>query len=157
MQANIDGWITVAFSPDGERLAWHGFRTDVWVGGGEGYPARRIAVPSGAVSIAWDPSDDQLATLSWEAVEVWDADSARRKVSFPLRESMDVASWSPDGRYLAVQSAFSGRASVWDVETRDGRRASDAHPLRFSPRGDLVAVGSRICRLSDPDLSRCGL
>ena len=71
---------------------------------------------------------------------------ARRISRTSARNGQDEGSISPDGRHLSIIDFTTGDIAVWDLESREYRRLSDAQPWSglvlgsvFSPDGRAVA------------------
>ncbi len=144
IEVAVSGWVKVKFSPDGKRLAWHGFRSSSWLREIESGDERRIDIKDGTHSIDWSPGGRELAVLGWRTLDIWDAETGEKNVSFSVKEWMDEVFWSPDGRYLAALSNFSGRASIWNVRTRKNRTMNNANPLVFSPTMEWISIRDEV-------------
>ncbi|MCZ6691280.1 MAG: hypothetical protein O7H41_16965 [Planctomycetota bacterium] len=166
-QWGIARWApTVAFSPDGTRLAYgsgdrSGNETTIRI-----YDVRRgqeLAKLEGhdrsVASIAFSPDGKILASGSQDAtIRLWDVAFGRqvRKIdahrpSSPVRayeSSRGVASvvFSPDGKTLA-SGGFDNTLRVWEVATGTEKRSFRGHvgpvtSVAFSPNGKTLASGS---------------
>ncbi len=118
--------VSVAFSPDGKRLA-SGSGDDI-----NRYPPRPGEVKvwdaqtgqellslQGGRSVAYSPDGKRLASASAAGVKVWDAQTGQEMLTLKLRTSGAVA-FSPDGKQLASSSYIppvSGQIKVWDAQT----------------------------------------
>lgn len=140
--ALTSGWVEVKVSPDGERIAWHGYLTDTWLRDIENESERRIAVQGGTQSVAWSPDGNGIAVLGLETLHLWDVEAAVEKKSLPVRR-VDQVLWSPDGQYVAAFSMF-GRATIWNVRTGTRRTLPEAVSLAFSPDMRFIASGEEV-------------
>jgi len=146
----------LAFSPDGESLAW------INRGGGLCIAARQAAEPEPfcrftrgeGLYLAWLPDSKRIVSVSENFAQLWDT-----KDPAPLTrmEHVDVAddagaahlNWirdvavSPDGRRIATAGGIDFSVRIWDTATgRELRRMHHAAmnlTVRFSPAGNLLA------------------
>jgi WD40 repeat protein/serine/threonine protein kinase len=137
---------SVAFSPDGKRLASASSDSVVKVwDGASGRELRTLRGHTGEIwSVAFSPDGERLASASWDhTVKVWDATSGQelrtRKGHTGL--VMSVA-FSPDGQRLA--SAGDATVKVWDAVTGRELRTLKGHTgqvsgVAFSPDGKRLA------------------
>lgn len=111
-------WNTVAWSPDGKRIAVGG-NGDVLVW--DALTARNIVTygyHGGVVhQVAWSPDGKYLAIASDISVLVWDVANVKNVYTY-AGHNIDVFSvaWSPDGRRIASASG-DGIVEVWDALT----------------------------------------
>ena len=142
---------SVAFSPDGQRLASGELRPD---GEDLGQRDRQGATrPQGpcrlwSASVAFSPDGQRLASGSWDqTVKIWD--SATGKELFALKGhagwSVSVA-FSPDGQRLASAS-YDQTVRIWDSATGKELFALKGHAglvmsVAFSPDGQRLASGN---------------
>jgi WD40 repeat protein/Flp pilus assembly protein TadD len=138
---------SVAFSPDGRRLA--SASTDktlrVW-DAATGREVRALTGHTGAVlRVAFSPDGRRLASAGADGtVRVWDAATGQELLSLQGR-SIGV-SFSPDGLHLA-SAGTDGVVRVWDLATGRQGRALTGHTgavlrVAFSPDGRRLASAS---------------
>ena len=155
--ASPSPWNTVAWSPDGTRIAIGG------VSGALAFDAltgKNVTVygAQGAVhDVAWSPGGQYLAIASNSAVQVWNVASKQNVYTFRGdSESAFAVAWSPNGQRIASGSG-DGMVSVWDALTGKHlyqyRGHFDLYPghttynaavnsLAWSPDGTHIASGS---------------
>ncbi len=142
---------TVAFSPDGERLASVIDNTtakvrEVATGREVGPPLKAPGLPF-LMAVEFAPDGKHLAGVSFAGVRVWDARTHEEVRSFPgVGNIVHALAYGPGGRHLATAS-WDGTISLWDVAA-----GKEVHRLRghddrvlcvaFSPDGRYLASGS---------------
>lgn len=125
----------------------------------------KLRYPPHAVPLALSKDDKLLAigtpfeSLPAHAkgpIEIWNIPSATRLLT--LKNAGDMATFAPNGRYLAVVSHWTLTVSVWDLTTkkrlytitRPNRPQADGIPLweidqiAFSPDSKAIALGEGI-------------
>jgi WD40 repeat protein/serine/threonine protein kinase len=150
--------LSVAFSPDGQRIASGGQDgvVKVWdaATGREVHSFR--AHQDHANGLAFSPDGRRLATASWDGtVKIWDAKTGQEQLTLfkerPAR-AYSVA-FSPDGRRLAAGIGIGlppnegGVIKVWDASTGQellslGGHKDNATCITFSPDGHRLASAS---------------
>ena len=153
---------SVAFSPDGKRLASGSYGAEfvqreyypkytaetsgeiqVW----EVESGRRISMLSNEVfainSLTFSPKDDRLAVGGSGGVRVWDLNSPSSSAqSFDVSNEVASVAFSPDGRYLASGNS-DGTAKVFETATgllvRTLTNALSVTGIAFSPDGRFLA------------------
>lgn len=151
-----------ALSLDGKQIAfaWNGPKKDNYdiyvrlVEGGA--PLRLTTDPAPDHAPAWSRDGQQLAFVRADAIYLIPAlGGVERKLVqfprgslFPNPSAPTSISWSPDGRFLAFNSAVDGAPSIWVVSTDSGEYHSVSKPPKgsymelspvFSPDGRTLA------------------
>lgn len=140
-ESYTDNVNSVAFSPDGERLA---------AGGDEGItlwsvPEKRFidVFDYDTAAVAFSPDGQRIAGAAWD-LNLWDItdSSSFRKVGLFKHRTHDAfvraIAFSPDGKWL-VSGDFQGELKVWDVQNeraaipplKGGK--SSIRSVKFSP------------------------
>ncbi|MEO3801108.1 serine/threonine-protein kinase [Nonomuraea sp. B1E8] len=145
--------LAVALSPDGGTLATaRGSALETW----DVREGRRIKVYEGAgdLALAFSPDGSTLAAganlldLRTGRIAPLDLAAARNARTTPT-----ALAFSPDGRTLAF-GLDGGRVLLWDVHERAprgtiGAGTTPVDELRFSPKGDLLAIDAARTSLWD--------
>ncbi len=146
---------TLAFSPDGERLASSSDdeRVVIW-NARSGQVERTISPPgSDVLSVTWSPDGRRLACDAAPFIaQIWDAldGSLFATLEGHTKEVLCTA-FSPDGRFLATASD-DRTIRLWDAETGAPHAVLTGHRRRiekicWSPDGRLLASGSNDCNV----------
>jgi eukaryotic-like serine/threonine-protein kinase len=154
---------SVAFSPDGRRLASAGGmepertgEVNIWdmTTGQKVFPTKTF--DTAARSVQFSPDGRRLATACGELVQVWDAQTGREEqFPVPCRDpdgALEEVVFSPDGRRLAavggmVQVHPDREVKVWNATTAEAVFSLPGHVgglrcVAFSPDGRrLVSAG----------------
>ncbi|HJZ91412.1 MAG TPA: protein kinase [Gemmataceae bacterium] len=151
---------SVAFSPDGRRLASAGGmepertgEVNIWdlTTGRKAFPTKAFA--TAARSVQFSPDGRRLATACGELVQVWDAQTGREQFSCRDRDgALEEAVFSPNGRRLAAVGGMvrvhpDREVKVWDATTGEAVFSLPGHVgglrcVAFSPDGRrLVSAG----------------
>jgi Tol biopolymer transport system component len=156
-----DPVLSVAFSPDGKRLATVSFdgranesTVTVW-DAATGEELLSLKGHPGLVeSVAFSPDGRRLACASQKIVKVWDAASGEELLALPqTRSSTSSVAFSPDGQRLAAASDYYD-IKVWDaasgreILTIKGQPSNKGQTfgvdcVAFSPDGKLLASASK--------------
>ncbi len=137
-----------ALSPDGRQIAfaWDGAARDnydIYVRLLEGGAALRLTTdPAPDRSPSWSPDGQQLAFLRGDAVYLIPALGGveRKLVQFPSGSlfvnlaAPSSISWSPDARYLAINSAMDSAPAIWIVSVDSG----EYHAISKPPEGTYL-------------------
>jgi eukaryotic-like serine/threonine-protein kinase len=147
---NFDLCITsVAFSPDGKRLATGslGHSVKIW----DATTGQEILMlrghVNGLVSVAFSPDGRQFATAGGDdkTVQTWDLASGREMLILRGHtETVGSVAFSPDGKWLATSGGDAVR--IWDLATGREilflRGPNGGAGVAFSQDGKRLAAGS---------------
>ncbi|WAZ26918.1 NB-ARC domain-containing protein [Streptomyces cinnabarinus] len=147
----LNDWVrTVAFSPDGSRLATGSDDCTVRIwdpAAGETVHAL-TGHADWVFAVAFSPDGSRLATASGDrTARIWDPTTGETvRVLTGHRGPVLAAAFSPDGSVLATGSD-DGRARIWDATTagmlhRLTGHSGPVNSVAFSPDGTLLATGS---------------
>ncbi|KAH7117476.1 hypothetical protein EDB81DRAFT_892342 [Dactylonectria macrodidyma] len=153
------GWVhSVAFSPDGQRLASASGVVKVW-DAATGHCQATLEGHSNKVpSVAFSPDGERLASASWDrTIKVWDAATGHCEATLKGSNRVQSVAFSPDGEHLASASSDK-TAKVWDATTGHcqakldvGRSRLDT--IRFDETGARLLTDAGTFDLSVPSPS----
>jgi WD40 repeat protein len=145
---------SVAFSPDGERVATSSEDDPVvrfWnpeTGQPSGSPLNLGSNPRlMAFTMAFSRDGHQLAVSTGDEVQLWNLDAGKLVETLTGHTGVvDGVAFSPDGHHLATAS-FDTTVRLWDVDTGQPVGQPFAHgdivnSVAFSPDGNRIASGS---------------
>ena len=150
LQGHEGSVISVAFSPDGTRLATGSWddTARIW----DVATGKSLAALQGhenfVTSVAFSPDGTHLATGSYDdTARIWDIATGESIAVLQGHERLVTSvAFSPDGTRLATGSD-DGTARIWDVETGEPFVVLQGHEgfvndVAFSPDGTRLATGS---------------
>lgn len=161
----------VSFSPDGKSLAVVSYMdtgsdddktvVELWDVQAKKpaavQPARERSIDGSALfvmsQLAFSPDGGRLATITKQAVEVWDVKTGELVQTLQGRQKDVTGVWfSPDGRFLvstaeqqqtSVDQEPAGELVIWDARTGEKVKALPGYNYAvFSPDGKLIAGGN---------------
>jgi len=146
---------SVAFSPDGKKVAAAGAMNEIriWDAESEKLLLQFEGHTNSIHSVAFSPDGKSIASASFDkTVRIWDADSGSELKKFELEKYAVSATFSPDGKKLAVLSG--GNALILDADSgKEFQKFDECCRVAFSPDGKkIVTVGrDNIARIRDAE------
>jgi WD40 repeat protein/tetratricopeptide (TPR) repeat protein/serine/threonine protein kinase len=86
---------------------------------------RRLTIPGGAVRVALSPDGSRIASTTWGAIKLWDANTGDLLRELPTEGDARGLAFSPDGKRVAC-GLENRRVLAWEIETGN-RIAEDVH------------------------------
>ena len=142
---------TVQYSPDGTRLAVAS-SIGIWLYDAATYQeVALIAGHQGSVrSVVFSPDGQMLAATDWDGtLRLWDAVTGENRWTATADMDVECVVFSPNGLTLVGAGGLLGDVLLlWDTSTWEYREIDSGHRYRitslaFSPKGRIVASGSR--------------
>ncbi len=142
------GVITVAWSPNGRRIASVSDDVQVWDAADGGHVFTYRGHSDYVRAVAWSPDGRRIASGSNDTtVQVWDAADGSHVFTYRGHSSiLEAVKWSPDGKRIA-SGGDDQTVQVWDavdgshVFTYRGH-SEDVTTVAWSPDGKRIASGS---------------
>jgi WD40 repeat protein len=140
---NVGSVVSLAFSPDGKRLATAGADYTVRVWDITRQPDR-VQFPAESTILGFTADGNNLRTLSGKQLRVRDMETGQIEKSVELSEAPSRPVVSPDGRCLAGSCA-DGKTKAWNIQTGKGLFAIRGGLAIFSPDGKhlVTALGDQ--------------
>jgi WD40 repeat protein/tetratricopeptide (TPR) repeat protein len=150
---------TVAFSPDGKRLASGSWEPDPAVKLWDPETGRELGTLRGhtnrVIRVAFSPDGKSLASASDDGtVRVWDTNQGREDLQLKGHAGhVWSVAFSPDGKHI-VSGGEDKTVRVWDAATGKDIRTVNTHTsgvpcVVFSPDGKLLATAANEVKLWD--------
>jgi WD40 repeat protein len=156
------GNFTLAWSPDGTKLASSGSKLAIWdVPGGNLLGEFNNVVDRGDLTgfktlntIEWSPDGTQLAFVESGKVKIIEGEEV---VELPIPNYVHNLDWSPDGQFLVTSSnsdpkVYIWRSSNWNLVGEIGNHMFRTDNAKYSPDGKYLATSGAtgVLFLRDP-------
>ena len=143
-----DYFLSLAYRPDGERLAGGSDENNIFIWDGDSRQRLRTmrGHTSDVYSVAWSPDGRTLASGSHDGtVRLWNPNNG---VNFAIlrghTDRVHAVAFSPDGRVLASGGHGTPHLILWDVNSQSRIRTMSpgtCRALAWSPDGQTLAAG----------------
>ena len=150
LAGHSDSIMSIAFSPDGKRLASGSADKTIKVWDTQTGALKQTLTghSNGVHSLEFSPDGRTLASGSDDkTIKLWEAQTGALKLTLPGHNSpVHTIAFSPDGKYLASGSTDK-TIKLWDTQTGALRQTLTGHSdtvkhVAFSPDGKHLASGS---------------
>ena len=154
---------TLAWRPDGKRLASSGMDETVRIWNPETAACERVVPDAGgySIAVAWSPDGKRFASSKWRrGLRVWDANSWEVARDHAPGDNSRSLAWHPDGTQLASGTETGGcvlyRADDWSEIRRWTAHLGGTFGVSWSPDGKRLASSGEDClvKVWTPD-GRC--
>jgi len=138
-----NGWArSIAFSPDGRKLAMGGDEVRLWDVVDKGTPQRVGRHEESIVSVVFSQDGKRLATASQDrTATIWNTTTYEElAIVKGHRGSISSIAFSPDGKTLVTASQQDRTAKLWDVDRVLKRADSGGDSFAVSPDGKTLVV-----------------
>lgn len=145
-------WTTrsLAYSPDGQRLATAGFWVELW-DAASGQKLQTLPVHFNSLRVGFSPDSRLLASMTTEGVSLWSVARAVKLYTLvpagPFAHHAGPFAFTPDGHSVLVGGS-DGTMALWDLATGKkvlefAAHASNVTALAISADGRWLASGAQ--------------